>query len=178
MRSRKIAAAFIFVLSIGFTSIFGTAAKASTPATTIAAIEQTAPPKSVEDLDGDTRNQVICLALNIYHEARGSTQADIMAVGQTTKNRTVKRKKTFCDIIWEKGQYVWTKRPISGQMPKDKSTWNEMVANARRIITEDLPDHTMGADSFYSRRISPPAWARRSAIQIPIGGHVYVRMGK
>ena len=175
MRSRKIELMALFLILFG---TFSTEAKATSPNHTITAIEQYAPPTVIETEDSETRNQVICLALNLYHEARGSTQADIMAVGFTTKNRTVRRSKDYCGVIWEKGQYVWTTRPISGQLPKEKATWNKIVANAREIITQDLPDPTRGADSFYSRRITPPAWARRSSIRIPIGGHVYVRMGK
>lgn len=178
MRSRKIATAFFFVLSMLTTTFIGTAVKASTPASTLAAIEQSAPTKSIDDLDGTTRNQVLCLALNIYHEARGSTQADIMAVGHTTKNRTIYRKKDFCAVIFEKNQYDWVRKPISQQMPKDNKSWERMVAVARRFVTEEMSDPTKGADSFYSRRRSPPAQALRSSIHVLIGGNVYYKMGK
>jgi spore germination cell wall hydrolase CwlJ-like protein len=177
MRSRKTAAAFLFVLTLLTTSIFsGTTAKASTPQPTIAALEKIVP-SSLDDIDGENRNQIVCLALNMYHEARGSTQADIMAVGHTTKNRTKYRKKTYCNVIWEKGQYDWVRRPISQQMPKDLKTWRQMVDSARQIVMDDLPDPTKGADSFYSRRRGPTAQATRSSVRVPIGGNVYYRMG-
>lgn len=159
-------------------AMMGTAAKAqATPLeTTLAALEQHHP-ASLSDVDTETKNQIVCLALNLYHEARGSTLADIMAVGFSTRNRTNPAKeKGYCDVIWQKGQYEWTRRPLAGIMPRERAAWERMVENARRIIVEDLPDTTNGATSFYSRKITPPVWTRKATSRKVIGGHVYVRI--
>lgn len=136
-------------------------------------------PDSLNDLEVSTQNQILCLALNQYHEARGSTAADIKAVGFSTRNRVQRKDRTYCDIIWEKGQYEWTKRAISGIAPREKAAWTRMIDYAREIVVNtDLTDPTGGADSFFSRKIAPPPWARRSSHKVPIGAHVYVRTGR
>jgi N-acetylmuramoyl-L-alanine amidase len=173
MRSRKTAAAFVFSLAI---LGFGTTAKSASLDETLTQLRENHLPEALSDLEVSTQNQILCLALNQYHEARGSTLADIKAVGFSTRNRVQKKDREYCDIIWEKGQYEWTRRAISGIIPRETAAWNRIIGLAREIVTNDeLADPTGGADSFFSRKIKAPAWARRSPIFLPIGGHIYVR---
>jgi len=176
MRSRKLAAVF-FTLLLAFTGL-GTTAKATSLERTLNAIEQHHLTSTLDDLDESTKTQVICLALNLYHEARGSSIADIMAVGFSTRNRTnpEQEEKHYCNVIWQPGQYEWTKRPLAGLLPKEQEAWSRMIENARRIIVDDPPDTTNGATSFYSRKITPPAWGRRALARKIIGQHVFVKM--
>jgi hypothetical protein len=51
-----------------------------------------------------------------------------------------------------------------------------MIGFAKEIVVnDDLDDPINGADSFYSRKIHPPAWTHHSHIHLIIGAHVYVR---
>jgi len=177
MRSRKIAAAFA-VLLLTVTGL-GTPAKSATLDQTLTALQEHFVPETLSDLEVSTQKQIICLALNQYHEARGSTEADIKAVGFSTRNRVEKSadRDDYCATIWQRGQYEWTKRAVSGILPREKASWNRMIEYARQIVTDDdLTDPTGGADSFFSRKISAPKWSRRSPIHTPIGGHIYVRL--
>ena len=178
MRPHKAASALVMLTSIFFG--FSTAAKATTPKQTLAAIHKSFNPESLKDLDIAVQDEILCAALNLYHEARGSSEADIMAVGYSTRNRVLaSTSHKFCDSIWEKGQYVWTKRAVSGQLPKEATSWNRMVDCARKIVTDQSnADPTKGADSFYSRHIHCPAWAVRSKVHLTIGDHVFVRTHK
>lgn len=174
MRSRKLAAFLVLVMA---TTGLGTTAKSATVEQTVSAIRQNHLPDHLNDLEVSTQNQIICLALNQYHEARGSSEADIKAVGFSTRNRVQKRSRDYCNIIWERGQYVWTTRALSGIIPREKASWSRMIDYARQIVTNDeLADTTGGADSFFSRKIKTPSWAHRSPFRTPIGAHVYVRM--
>ena len=181
MRSRKLAAFLVLVMAT--TGLGTTTATAATIDQTVSAIRENHLPDSLGDLEISTQNQIICLALNQYHEARGSTEADIKAVGFSTRNRVQKKGRDYCDIIWERlcarcaPQYVWTGRDVSGIIPKEKASWSRMIDYARQIVTNDeLADPTGGADSFFSRKIKMPEWAKRSPFQTPIGAHIYVRM--
>ncbi len=175
MRSRKIAAAFS-VLTLALCGL-GTAAKSATLDQTVNVIREQHLPETLNDLEVSTQNQIICLALNQYHEARGSSEADIKAVGFSTRNRVQKKASDYCKIIWERGQYVWTTRAVSGIIPREKASWSRMIDYARQIVTNDeLADPTGGADSFFSRKIATPKWAHRSPFRTPIGAHIYVRM--
>lgn len=151
-------------------------AKAATPEKTITAVQKKYDLTSIQDLDYNIQRQIICLALNLYHEARGSSYESIMAVGFSTRNR-LNKNKDYCSVIWEKGQYVWTKRPIQGQMPKDTASWNKIMDAATKIVTvEGLKDTTNGADSFYSHNLkNAPRWAHKSPVRVRIGKLVFVK---
>ena len=175
MRSRKTAAVLI-AFTLAFAG-FGATAKSATIEQTTQAIQDNYDISTISDLEASTQNEIICLALNQYHEARGSTEADIKAVGFSTRNRVRDSEShSFCKAIWEKGQYVWTKWSLVRILPREKASWLRMLVFARDIVTkDDLDDPTNGANSFFSRKIRPPAWAHRSRIHLVIGAHVYVR---
>ena len=151
--------------------------KSATAEKVITAVQQKYKLTPIEDLDDTIQRQIICLALNLYHEARGTSDASVMAVGFATRNRVVaSNDKNYCSVIWQKGQYVWTKRPIRGQLPKDVVTWSKLVEIATHIVTSgDLEDTTSGADSFYSTHIRKPRWAFHSPTYMRIGSLVFVK---
>lgn len=167
MRYNNIAAVLVAML------MATTTAKAASLDLTLSSVTTN---ESIRSLTPTTRNDVTCLALNMYHEARGSTYEDILAVGLSTRNRVTHYKKTYCQIIWERGQYVWTTRDISGIIPKEKATWHRLLKIAHEVVDNQHEDFTNGATSFYSAKLaSPPRWARnRNAMRI--GAHFYVRV--
>lgn len=180
MRSRKIAAAIVSLLFLATANLLATPAKSATMEQTTRAIHHKYDLTMISDLEENVQKDIICLALNQYHEARGSSVSDIKAVGFSTRNRVrYTNASSFCKAIWKKGQYIWTKRSVSNILPKDKTSWLKMIGFAREIVTNDnLADTTKGADSFYSRKIPTPRWARKSPIRVHIGSHVYVRINR
>lgn len=177
MRSRKTAAVLFVLLSLALSG-FSTPAKSAPFSTVTHTIKKDYDTTLIADLDGTTQDEIICLALNQYHEARGSSEADIKAVGFSTRNRVLASEShSFCKVIWERGQYVWTTRSISGIVPKEKTSWLRMLETARDIVVnEELDDPTNGADSFYARRLGKPKWTLHSPMRLTIGAHVYVRL--
>lgn len=175
MRFRKIAVALTFV----FMSL-AARAHAASPDAIVAAIQTSgihAP--SLEGLTEDQRIETVCLALNLYHEARGSTERDILGVAHVTKNRITQggNRKGFCDIIWEKGQYSWTIRPLSQMMPKEAKAWNRMVSIATTfVIGAAGADFTGGANTFYAKSLGVPKWTTRGTGRQTIGAHTYVKI--
>jgi len=63
-----------------------------------------------EGTEMSQRAEVHCLALNIYHEARGETFEGKLAVAAVTLNRV--RHKRFpdgvCEVVWQPRQFSWT----------------------------------------------------------------------
>ena len=55
-------------------------------------------------------SEVDCLARNIYHEARGESEAGWMAVAWTTLNRTRDERfpDTVCKVVAQPHQFSWT----------------------------------------------------------------------
>lgn len=127
----------------------------------------------------ENRRQTLCLALNIYHEARGSTRNDMVGVAWVTRNRVesrYSRGRNYCQIIWEPGQYSWTKRSTTSLMPREIRAWQSVVRIAEQVINGEVADPTSGANTFYSSRLGAPAWTRRGTGRMTIGAHTYVRL--
>ena len=51
---------------------------------------------------------MMCLAFNIYHEARGTSATEQAKVINVIVNRSNKRKVNYCTTTFEKGQFSWT----------------------------------------------------------------------
>ena len=51
-----------------------------------------------------------CLAMNIYHEARGERMEGQIAVAQVTLNRAAHEEwpSTICDVVYQPKQFSWT----------------------------------------------------------------------
>jgi spore germination cell wall hydrolase CwlJ-like protein len=116
---------------------------------------------------------VICLALNIYHEARGESLTGQIAVAQVTLNRS--RDPAYPDeiyeVVYQDHQFSWT-----SQEPPEKELASLALAIwiARKTLVGSLPDPTDGATHFYSGT-KTPYWAPSMEVTNRIGGHTFLK---
>lgn len=127
---------------------------------------------------------IICLALNIYHEARGEPIEGQKAVAQVTMNRARHNPSRVCDEVFRPGQFSWadklTKvdpimRVVNAQdlVPTDWPAYWRAKDISRRAIEGGLPDVVGNADHFYNPDLvtSKPYWATVFQFVTKIGGH-------
>lgn len=179
MRFQKIAAVLFFsIFGLGI----GSQAAAAPKSSVLAAIDQ---PRYTQELteitDSQTRSDTLCLALNLYHEIRGTkhSQRDIAAVGWATRNRVespVANGRDYCEIIWERGQFSWTVRATNTLMPREIAEWNRMVRISIGVIDGSIADPTSGANTFYISSLGTPSWTRRGTGRMTVGPHTFVRL--
>lgn len=156
--------------------LLATPSVAASMESTLAALEQ---PRYTQNLGHSNQRQVLCLALNIYHEARGSTHQDKVGVAWVTRNRVESRHsrgRNYCQIIWERGQYSWTVRSTQSLMPREMGAWHTSTQIARQVIDGTVRDPTNGANTFYATRLGTPRWTRSGTGRTVIGAHTYVRL--
>jgi N-acetylmuramoyl-L-alanine amidase len=55
-------------------------------------------------------NALLCLALNVYHEARGETVEGQVAVAMVTMNRAGWDTRNVCPTVYKPRQFSWTHR--------------------------------------------------------------------
>ncbi|MBK5414731.1 cell wall hydrolase [Pseudomonas sp. TH31] len=114
---------------------------------------------------------LFCLALNIYHEARGEPKSGQIAVAMVTMNRAKWTQGDVCEVVYERGQFSWThsKRAPTPQEPR---AWKKAQAIAKDVIDGDHHDITLGATHFHSHRVRPD-WIREFEKTVRIGDHIF-----
>ena len=136
-----------------------------------------------------------CLALNMYHEARGQGSAGLLGVSSVVLNR-VKDKRfpnTICEVIeqgptresWKKNgvffpirhkcQFSWWCDGKS-DYPKELDVYQRLLTIAKSIVYNDLSfiDITDGS-LFYHAYWVRPAWAKVKRRTTRIGDHIFYR---
>lgn len=125
------------------------------------------------------QDEMLCMALNIYHEVRGQPANAQWAVGFVTWNRTKAaafRAKSVCAAVWAPGQFSWTRWSVRAQMPREQATWAECQRKAALLVRGGkMNDPTNGSTYFYQARLNP-GWAHRLVAKIRIGAHVFARL--
>lgn len=62
----------------------------------------------------------MCLATNIYFEARGEPEAGQFMVGFVTMNRVYDKRfpNTVCGVVYQPGQFIWdhSRKPVKGKL--------------------------------------------------------------
>lgn len=132
-----------------------------------------------EYLTDKDRNEVDCLARNMYFEAGHEPRDGIIAVGMVTMNRLISQKfpRTICEIVYQKTgklyQFSWV--PIRNKSTKiDEDVYNRVLQKAITIYFHhrDMEDVTNGALFFHADYINPK-WKREKVAHI--GRHIFYR---
>lgn len=142
---------------------------------------------------GNEKNEVLCLALNMYNEARGSSIDDQISTSYVVFNRFndknyplfySKNEKSICNIVFDRYQFCWTnadKIPL----PKEKNTWNKIQNIAYKLYKDKR--HQELASKFEIKHFvvsnmlelkNKPKWIDRRTITVPIGKHSYMLLDK
>jgi hypothetical protein len=169
MRSRQLVCA----LGLSIMALPATAKEYDTSATTTAATHELRrlPASTIipairreGSLKGD---QILCLALAMYHEARGETEAERVAVAQVIYNRALHTDSTVCATVWaENGsQFQWVKSSAT-IIPRELSVWEAVQGSAVRFALRRPADSTHGATNFYNPALCSPNWANAGRVTV------------
>ena len=139
-----------------------------------------------------------CLALNMYHEARGQGIAGELAVTAVVLNRVNDKRypNTICEVVeqgptrasWQNPQVRY---PIKNRCqfswfcdgksdtPRNKKIYNRMYGLAGAILSNEISflDITGGATHYHADYVSP-AWAKTKTKTVEIQDHIFYRWEK
>lgn len=115
---------------------------------------------------------VMCLAKNIYYEARGESKAGKLAVAKVTLNRVSSPNfaNNICGVVYQKHQFSWTKNPK--RKIADNSAWRESLELARHAIDTKLTHLNLPALYFHNATVSPN-WGKKRIAKI--GNHYFYK---
>ncbi len=128
------------------------------------------------------RQQLFCLAMNIYHEARGEPTEGQYAVAEVTLNRVNSKHYpgSICKVVHQKGwdkirkRYVsafsWTELDYAVNV-KSKA-WLESMVIAEQAYANKTKPRVKGA-LFYHANYIKPSWARKKKVKARIGKHIF-----
>lgn len=54
-------------------------------------------------------SSTICMAIMLYHEARGTTIQEQIQIAQVAQNRSMVQNKQVCNIVLDGNQFNWSK---------------------------------------------------------------------
>ena len=132
---------------------------------------------------------LVCLALNIYHEARDQPFIGQVAVAQVVMNRVHDDRypDNVCDVVQQGPTYSWTDNfPVrhrcqfswycdgkSDRTP-DQTAWEQAMMIAQGVHTGNLDDFVEGATHYHATYVLPE-WASTKTPIAQIGDHMFYR---
>lgn len=119
-----------------------------------------------------------CLALNIYHEARGEDRRSQEAVAFVTLNRAEDDAfpDRICEVVTDGSsrgcQFSWWCDGRSDQ-PKEAGAFLRALGTAAAVMGGDAEDPTDGA-LYFLRHDLKPGWTRGLRETVRLGGHRFL----
>ncbi len=130
-------------------------------------------------------SELRCLALNIYHEARGEPKQGQYAVAEVTMNRVASKyfPNTVCEVVYEKRWDRIRKRYVGA------FSWTEITSKSTLVNRKLMQRAWQVAEAVYHRREEPkvkgalfyharyirPSWARTKIKVAHIGQHIFYK---
>ena len=136
---------------------------------------------------------LMCMAFNIYHEARNESMLGQIAVGQVVMNRVWDKRfpDTVCEVVTEAVTYKGTKKPVlhkcqfswycdgaKDDVNKDSKAWRYSLEYASIVLSGRIVlDITEGATHYHATYVRP-AWAKTKTRTTRIDRHIFYRWEK
>lgn len=127
---------------------------------------------------------LLCLAANIYHEARGEPVMGQYAVALVTLNRAKQEPEQVCQEVFKRSQFSWTignvKKVGTGwqltarMLPKDAHAWWMATRIAQTALAGRMPDFTQGSRFYHSLQVAP-AWRHAMVATRVVGNHLFYK---
>jgi spore germination cell wall hydrolase CwlJ-like protein len=130
------------------------------------------------------RENLDCLARNVYFEARGEPVAGMRAVAEVTMNRAASRlyPNTLCAVVYQKnwdfirrryvGAFSWTE--FDSLPEPEGEAWQRAQEVAEEVYYRRAPVALPGVLHFHATHIKPE-WAKEKTLVARIGRHAFYR---
>ena len=131
------------------------------------------------------KDDLQCMAENIYYEAATQSYVGKIAVGMVVLNRvkTPGYPDTVCKVIYEGSQNVrtsacqfsWTCAPHKG-VDRSSLYWQQSLAAAKELLAkkDTIIDVTEGATSYHADYVNP-AWSKQLHFVTQIDQHIFYK---
>jgi len=120
---------------------------------------------------------VVCLALNVYFEARSESFEGQLAVAEVTLNRMASPyfPDTVCEVVWQDKQFSWTHDGKSDR-PRDERAWRRAV-HVASLALEDEHQVVGYEPLYYHADYVRPYWRTAYTKVAQVGKHIFYKRG-
>jgi N-acetylmuramoyl-L-alanine amidase len=123
-------------------------------------------------------DQANCIAVAVYHEARGESLEGQLAVAKVIMNRAASGKypTSWCGVVKQPWQFSFV-NPRSGYMPsvdQGSASWRKALGVTRLAVAnavQSVPAECL----WYHADYVAPSWGRRLTRVEKIGAHIFYR---
>ncbi|CAA9512137.1 MAG: Cell_wall_hydrolase_CwlJ [uncultured Sphingomonas sp.] len=122
--------------------------------------------------------QANCIAVAIYHEARGESLEGQLAVARVIMNRAASGRypSSWCGTVRQPWQFSFV-NPRTGDIPyvdQSSASWRKALGVTRLAVANAVP--TLATDVlWYHADYVAPSWGRRLSMVQKIGTHIFYR---
>ena len=122
--------------------------------------------------------QANCIAVAVYHEARGETLEGQMAVAKVIMNRAASGRypASWCGVVKQPWQFSFV-NPRSGHMPgvaEGSDAWRKALGITRLAVNNAIPSLSNDVLWYHADYVAP-SWGRRLTRVDKIGTHIFYR---
>ena len=122
-----------------------------------------------------SKQDLFCMAKNIYHEAGSEPTLGKYAVAQVTINRmkSPQYKDTVCSVVFEPYQFSWANYHGRRWTTPRGENWLEAKRIARDVLANGKRIHGLDDALFYHATYVRPSWSRKFDRVTRIGLHIF-----
>jgi len=132
---------------------------------------------------------LICLALNVYHEAKNQSFMGQVAVAQVVMNRVkdARYPNTVCDVVKQAETYKYKPTiPIKNKCqfswycdgksdkPEEPKAWRDAMHVANGVYNGHIGDFVEGATHYHAYYVNP-SWAKVKKYVLRIDDHIFYK---
>lgn len=120
------------------------------------------------------KDDLFCMAKNIYHEARGEPTLGKYAVAQVTMNRVrdSRFRDTVCGVVFQPYQFSWANNKSVRWTRPSGPAWNESMEIAQEVLEEGATIKGMEDALYFHATYVRPGWRNVRKVT-KIGAHIF-----
>ena len=120
--------------------------------------------------------QANCIAVAVYHEARGETLEGQLAVARVIMNRAASGRypASWCGVVKQPAQFSFVRSGYMPSVDQASSAWRNALGVTRLAVNNAVPSLSTDVLWYHANYVAP-SWGRRLTRVSQIGAHIFYR---
>lgn len=117
-----------------------------------------------------------CIAVAVYHEARGESLEGQLAVAKVIMNRAASGKypTSWCGVVKQPWQFSFVRRGQFPSVDRTSDAWRKALGVTRLVVADAVTSVPKDCLWYHADYVAP-SWGRRLTRVEKIGAHIFYR---